>query len=98
MEAIIKITVEDKITIHERIRMRSKEPGFREYAGETICGDEWSSSHQMWVTKTRAIDEKHDRYEERVIDPETGAILHECAEPLSAHQGHGSAKKHPASP
>jgi hypothetical protein len=49
------------------------------------------------VRKTRVIDRLYDRYEERVIDPETGAILYEHAEPLFAHQGHGSAKTRPAS-
>jgi hypothetical protein len=93
----IKIRVHENITItiHEWVRARSKEHAIRRYAGETISGDEWSWRHQIWVQKTRVIDKRHDWYEERVIDPETGAILHECAEPLSTHRGHGSAKKHP---
>ena len=97
MEPIIKIEVEDKITIHDGVRIRSKELGIRGYTGETISRDEWSQRYQRWVRKTRVIDRLHDWYEERVIDPETGAILYEHAEPLSAHQGHGSAKTRPAS-
>jgi hypothetical protein len=40
----------------------------------------------------RLIDRDNDNYEERVVDLETGEVLHECKEPLSEHQGHGSAK------
>jgi hypothetical protein len=51
-------------------------------------------------TRERTLREKmedrdNDRYHERVISQETGALLHECNEPLSEHQGHGSAKKKP---
>jgi hypothetical protein len=40
----------------------------------------------------RLIDRRSDHYREVVTDAETGAILHHCDEPLSRHQGHGSAK------
>lgn len=33
-----------------------------------------------------------DWYSERVKDEKTGQIIHQCDEPLSKHQGHGSAK------
>ena len=38
------------------------------------------------------IDRDNDWYSETVTDYETGEIVHECKEPLSQHQGHGSAK------
>jgi hypothetical protein len=34
-----------------------------------------------------------DWYSEKVIDHETGNLLHECEHPFSEHQGHGSAKQ-----
>ena len=40
----------------------------------------------------RHIDRDNDHYHEKVTDPETGEIIHESDEPLSEHQGHGSAK------
>jgi hypothetical protein len=94
----LTIQVHEDITIREWMRARSKQRDLCRYAGETISADEWSQRYQRWVHKTRVIDRLHDRYEERVIDPETGAILYEHAEPLSAHRGHGSAKKHPPRP
>lgn len=39
------------------------------------------------------IDRENDRYFERVVDPETGKVLRICEEPLSQHQGHGTANK-----
>lgn len=40
----------------------------------------------------RTIDKSHNIYKERVIDPESGEVIHRCEEPLSSHQNHGSAK------
>jgi hypothetical protein len=91
----ITIRVHEDITTREWVKARSKQRGIRRSAGETIHGAEWSVGFQRWVIKTRLFDKIRDWYEERVIDPATGAILHECVEPLSAHQGHGSAKKRP---
>jgi len=36
-----------------------------------------------------------DWYSERVKDKDTGELIHECHEPLSKHQRHGSAKQAP---
>jgi hypothetical protein len=38
------------------------------------------------------IDRDNNRYFEMVTDYESGEIIHHCEEPLSEHQGHGSAK------
>jgi hypothetical protein len=91
----IEIRVHEDITIREEMKARSREQGFRRYTGEIISRDEWCWDESSWVFKTRVIDTKHDWYHERVINPKTGAIIYECAEPLSVHQGHGSAKKRP---
>jgi hypothetical protein len=40
----------------------------------------------------RVIDRLANWYHERVTDPTTGAVVHECDEPLTQHRGHGSAK------
>ncbi len=43
----------------------------------------------------RVIDRQNDRYFEQVTIFDDGEITHHCEEPLSSHQGHGSAKKLP---
>lgn len=45
------------------------------------------------MEKVRLIDKDANRYFEKVTDPDTGQVLHECNEPLSEHRGHGSDKK-----
>jgi len=41
----------------------------------------------------RTIDHHNDRYSEKVTICDTGEVIHLCEEALSAHQGHGSARK-----
>jgi hypothetical protein len=44
------------------------------------------------VHHERVIDRESDRYFERVTVYETGEVLHENEEPLSAHTDHGYAR------
>jgi hypothetical protein len=44
------------------------------------------------ASRTRVMDRDADRYVETVTMRETGEVLHRCDEPLSEHQGHGSAR------
>lgn len=39
------------------------------------------------------FDKDSDKYEEVVTNLDTGEIIRDCKEPLSAHRGHGSDKK-----
>lgn len=41
------------------------------------------------------VDREADRYTERLVDGETGEVIHDVDEPLSEHRGHGSAKGQP---
>jgi hypothetical protein len=36
--------------------------------------------------------DRGDLYSEKITDAETGEVIHQCQEPLTAHQKHGSAK------
>lgn len=44
------------------------------------------------VDRKTVIDRKNDQYKERVINAETGEVIHSCEELLSKHTGHGTAK------
>jgi hypothetical protein len=59
---------------------------------ESFNGWELSKKIGRMMKKTRVIDRVNDRYQEEVIDPETGNSIHCCNEPLSKHEKHGSAK------
>jgi len=60
---------------------------------EITLGDDLYRKEKKWNKKKRVIDRGHDQYEERVVDPKTGEIVHSCQEPLSSHTGHGCDKK-----
>jgi hypothetical protein len=60
---------------------------------EEIDGDDLQCSTGRWMLLTRTIDRANDWYSEKVVDPRTGEVVHQCEEPLSAHRGHGAAKR-----
>lgn len=82
---------------HSKLKSRSRHEGdgWGKAFQETITGSEYSQSLGRYVRKERIIDRENDRYRERVVDPETGEVLHEADEPLSEHQGYGSDKRRP---
>ena len=60
---------------------------------ETKSGADLHRATGRWMERDLVVDRENDRYIERVVDPETGKVIHVCEEPLSEHQGHGTAKK-----
>jgi phage FluMu protein Com len=83
---------EDAIEIHDSINARGKKDGLSGRAFDNFYGDDFSKGRQKWLEKFRVIDRENDRYFEKVWDPKSGEVLHECDEPLSKHTDHGSAK------
>lgn len=67
-------------------------PSKKKERGKLFNGQQWSEERKKMVNKVVDIDRRQDHYHEKIIDPETGEVIHECTEPLSQHQGHGSAK------
>lgn len=57
-----------------------------------IEGDDLHRATGQWNTLHRVIDRENDIYEEVITDSD-GNVVHERREPLSEHQGHGSAKR-----
>ncbi len=52
---------------------------------EVYSGDDWSRDLGRWVKRTIVIDRLAVRYPERVVDPDTGGVLHEKVKPLGEH-------------
>ena len=73
--------------------MKAKRPDEKKPYIEGLNILEHSRKLQKVVHRGRTIDRDNDRYFEKITDYETGEIIHHCEEPLSQHQGHGSAKK-----
>lgn len=89
--------VELHSTVHAHSSLSAKArhggaTGKRKWFVEVFSGANWSRSLQRFVRKERTIDRDNDRYVEKVTDPENGDVLRDVDEPLSQHQGHGSAR------
>lgn len=64
----------------------------KHFVQEIKTGDDFFHKEQKWVQKERVIDRENDHYLEKIIDPETGEIIHHISGSLREHQDHGSAK------
>jgi hypothetical protein len=77
--------------VYSEVRAKAKSPGRKRPTHEVVAGEVLQASGK-WAKVERHIDRTNDTYSEEIVDPVTGAVLHECREPLHNHQGHGSAK------
>ena len=83
----------DKLEMHGSMAYEVKSKGRGKSHVEGKTGEEFFRKAKKWVQKIRLIDREKNYYKELVTDPETGQIIHECEEPLTAHKGHGSVMK-----
>lgn len=88
----VSLNLIDNIAIDERIEGKTKVPGQKKPAREFIYGVDYSKTEKQYMEKERIIDRENDNYHEKITDPNTGKVIHECNEPLTKHFGHGSAK------
>lgn len=90
----ISATVEAQSTL--RVKARGGAGG-RPFM-EQVAGSDLHRKTGIWMRIERVIDRARDWYRERITNPKTGEIVHECEEPLSQHRGHGAAKQPPVRP
>lgn len=91
----IKIEITETLKVNDSINYKHKDQtkaGKAKVLAEGFSGHEYSHSRKKSVSKQRLIDRKNNLYREVVVDSETGDLIHKCEEPLTQHQGHGSAK------
>jgi hypothetical protein len=82
-----------QVGLREKMRLRSKRPGRAGWLAELITGDDFWRDEARWVKLLRQIDWENDYYYKRIVDPQTGAVIHERPPGrLSDHQGYGRAK------
>ena len=81
-------TVEAKSVLSYKGKRAGKRGWFR--SGKV--GASWSTKFKRWMRREMDLDKENDQYKEVVIDPSTGQVIHKTNEPLTQHQGHGSAK------
>lgn len=88
----IHASVSEAVAIYESVRGKVRDAGQTGSPSlEFRSGDDLTRSTGEWVMLERRIDRANDRYYERIVDT-SGRVIRECDEPLSQHQGRGSAK------
>ncbi len=85
--------IEEGVPIHDCLDTKARHAESGKSFKEIRVGDSLSRKTKKWMDYKRIIDRENDWYEETVIDPETGEVIHRCAQPLSKHRGHGSVKQ-----
>ena len=89
---VIEVSVSSTLEFHDSLGFKQKRPGYKKPIAEGVLGDSFFHKASKWVQKVRLIDRLANRYREKVTDPATGEVIHECDEPLDQHTGHGDAK------
>ena len=94
----VSLHFSDNMEWHDNLRGKVKDPNFnskRNPRREFRVGDSFTRKDGKWRDMYRLIDKDEDIYVEVITDKESGEVVHECREPLTEHQGHGTAKKRP---
>lgn len=89
----IKLVLKDGAEQDDFTKGKRKASGKKKPSVEFQNGSQHSFSRKKRIYKERVIDRENNQYYEKVVDPDTGEIIHNCDEPLSDHWGHGSDKK-----
>jgi hypothetical protein len=87
------VRLEEKVIVRDGIGIRARRSNQRKPFYESYGGPAMSHARGKHVHKARTMDRENDEYREYIQDYETGEVIHHCEEPLSAHKGHGDAKK-----
>src|SRR5713226_937583 len=86
------VNMSDTVMLKSKLTAKGRHPGEKRPFIDQTVGDDLHRKTGRWMRLHRIVDRLRDWYHERVTDPATGEVVHECEEPLSAHTSHGSAK------
>lgn len=89
---LLEVDVHDEVSVHDQVRLKKRDPdGLYE---ETVSGADRHRNTGEWRDVQRLVDHRNDWYDEVVRRPD-GEVVREVHEPLSEHQGRGSAGPQP---
>jgi DNA-directed RNA polymerase subunit RPC12/RpoP len=89
------VTTSSTIEIYGQLRLKGRRASRGRPFIEQTVGSDLHRKTGIWMKLDRVIDRARDWYRERVTNLKTGEVVHECEEPLSQHQWHGTAKRRP---
>ncbi len=84
--------IQEEAQVYEQHQLKNKRKGQNRPTFELKIGMDLHRKSNQFRKFTRLIDREEDRYFEEIIDPETGATIRKCDQPLLEHRGHGNAK------
>ena len=87
-----EITISESLQMHEQVNIKSRYGNAGKVYLESKAGDDFFRKTGEWNSLERVIDHENDVYREVITNPRTGELIRHVEEPLSEHQGHGSAK------
>lgn len=87
------VHITDTIVFHDKLGIKARHNSGGKPFFESVGGSDLHRKSGKWMKLERTIDRERNHYREVVIDPKTGEIVHFCEEPLTEHQGHGTAKR-----
>ena len=90
---IVALEVRCTSKVRSKLGLKARTASSRRPFLESISGDDLFRLTGQWHKLKRVIDRARDYYLEVITDPTTGKIIRYCEEPLSKHQGRGSAKR-----
>jgi hypothetical protein len=74
------------VTPRSLVRARNRRPRVGGWVVEVLVGSELFRKADRWVRKLRRVDRERGEYEETVIDPETGRVIHHVRKALRDHR------------
>lgn len=95
---LISLQFADHIVVRDLVKGKVKDTNYNSTRNRPSREFKVGSQPQggrpgKWACVHRDINRERNTYDEKVVDEETGQVLHECHEPLSDHRSHGSAKR-----
>ena len=91
-DLLVHVHLSTHVVGHDKLRIKARREGVGKSFREVVAGDDRRERDGKWMHKRRVIDREANTYDEVVVDPESGEVVHEQHELLSNHTGHGSAK------
>jgi hypothetical protein len=89
---LVDMHMSSEVHVRTQIKTKARRGGRGKPFFEETMGADLFRKTGRWMRLHRIIDRAKDRYHERVTDPSTGEVVHECDERLSSHTGHCSGK------
>lgn len=88
----IEVVIGDELSTHTMVQTKARHGKKSRPFLEVKKGDDLYRKTGRWMKLEMTVDRENNWHEKVVTDLRTGEIVYKCAEPLSEHKGHGSAK------